>query len=190
MRKSTLLIAVLAATALLSGCGGSQSSTVTNSAADVSSISSAESMDEQTTVSSSEEQSTVSSATDISEVLSTVDDASAVSSADEVSSENSDISYIAVLPDIAKAFPDGTITTIDGDGGDRYCVSVAGYKDGEYEKFVEDCKAKGFTTIQAEVNNDTVKTFKAVSSDEQFYISLQLLEEQKSLNITCGKHKN
>ena len=103
---------------------------------------------------------------------------------------NSDISYVAILPDIAKAFPDGTITTIDGDGGDMYCVSVTGYNDGEYEKFVEDCKAKGFTTIQAETNNETVKTFKALSENEQFYISLQLLEEQKSLSITCGKHKN
>ena len=181
MRKSTLLIAVLATTALLSGCGGSQSSTATNSAADASSISSAESMNNQTTV---------SSANGVSEVSSAVDDTSVVSSVDEVSSVNSDISYVAILPDIAKAFPDGTITTIDGDGGDMYCVSVTGYNNGEYEKFVEDCKAKGFTTIQAETNNETVKTFKALSENEQFYISLQLLEEQKSLSITCGKHKN
>lgn len=107
------------------------------------------------------------------------------------SSATDDISYAAMLPSIEETFTDGEIKVIIGDGGSVYCVQVTGYKDGEYEQYVEDCKAKGFTDVQFDINEDSNNSFEALTEDGEYYVSLQLLKDERQvLTISCGTRKN
>lgn len=113
-------------------------------------------------------------------------------SASAVNSESpeSDISYVAMLPSVEETFPDGEVTVIDGDGGSGYCVQVTGYKDGEYDKYVEGCKSKGFTDVRFDINEDSNSSFEARTEDGKYYVSLQLLKDERQvLTITCGTRK-
>lgn len=101
----------------------------------------------------------------------------------------SDISYVAMLPSIEDSFPDGKVNVIISDGGSDYCVQVTGYKDGEYEKYVEGCKAKGFADVLCDIYEDSNNSFEAYTEDGKYYVSLQLLKDERQvLTISCGKH--
>lgn len=118
--------------------------------------------------------------------VSTVEESSVVESTSVV---ESGISYATMIPSVEDAFPDGEVTKIS-DGETMYCVSVTGYKDGEYEKYVDGCKAAGFNDVQFDITTDSNRKFEARSEDGKFYVSLQLLEDEQKLNITCGKRRN
>lgn len=121
--------------------------------------------------------------------VSTVEESSVVESTSEKSVVESDISYATRIPSVEDAFPDGEVTKIS-DGETMYCVSVTGYKDGEYEKYVEECKTAGFTDVRFDITTDSNRKFEARSEDGKFYVSLQLLVDERKLNITCGKRRN
>ncbi len=118
--------------------------------------------------------------------VSTIEGSSVVESTSVV---ESDISYATMIPSVEDAFPNGEVTKIS-DGETMYCVSVTGYKDGEYEKYIEECKTMGFTDVQFDIATDSNRKFEARSKDGKFYVSLQLLEDEQKLNITCGKRRN
>lgn len=97
-------------------------------------------------------------------------------------------SCVSMLPSIDEGFPDGEITTIISDSADEYCVQLKGYKDGEYEKYIESCKAKGFTDVLCDSYEDTTNDFEAYTEDGKYYASLQLYKGDKQvLTISCGK---
>lgn len=107
------------------------------------------------------------------------------------STATGDISYAAMLPSIEDTFPDGRVDVIISDGGSSYCVQVTGYKDGEYEKYVEGCKAKGFTDVRFDINESNNSSFEARTEDGKYYVSLQLLKDERQvLTITCGARTN
>ncbi len=116
-----------------------------------------------------------------------------------ISSENNpsepvltdDISYAAMLPDPSAIFPNGKITIIDDDGGSAYTFQVTEYSDGEYEQFRDACKKMGFSDIQFDIVTDTNNKFEARSEDGKYYVSLQLLKDERAvLNVTCAKRRN
>lgn len=111
-------------------------------------------------------------------------------SATDSESSEGDVSYVAMLPSIEETFPDGEVTVIDSDGGSGYCVQVTGYKDGEYDKYIAGCKSKGFTDVRFDINEDSNSSFEARTEDGKYYVSLQLLKDERQvLTITCGTRK-
>lgn len=112
----------------------------------------------------------------------------AESTADEENSEVK-VSYKDMLPDIQSAFPNGTVEVIRSGMYDNFFLAqVKGYTENEYDAYVEACKSKGFTDVQFDIHEDADNTFEARTADGKFYVSLQLLKDERAvLSITCGE---
>lgn len=116
------------------------------------------------------------------------------SSAESTAKEdNSDVkvSYKEMLPDIQSAFPNGTVEVIRSGMYDNFFLAeVKGYKESEYDAYLEACKAKGFTDVQFDIHEDADNTFEARTADGKFYVSLQLLKDERAvLSIVCGERE-
>lgn len=115
-------------------------------------------------------------------------DSVAESIADEESSEVK-VLYKDMLPDIQSAFSNGTVEVIRSGMYDNFFLAqVKGYTESEYDAYVEACRSKGFTDVQFDIHEDTDNTFEARTADGKFYVSLQLLKDERAvLSITCGE---
>lgn len=115
-------------------------------------------------------------------------DSVAESIADEESSEVK-VLYKDMLPDIQSAFSNGTVEVIRSGMYDNFFLAqVKGYTESEYDAYVEACRSKGFTDVQFDIYEDTDNTFEARTADGKFYVSLQLLKDERAvLSITCGE---
>lgn len=111
------------------------------------------------------------------------DDKSA-ESVPESADDSSEVSLAGMLPDAAAIFEEATFNVVN-DGEKMYCFMVDGYKDGEYEKYVEACK-EIFTDVKFDIYTDSNNKFEAKTEDGKYYISVQLIFEQNSFTVTCG----
>lgn len=116
------------------------------------------------------------------------------SQAESVAKEKSsgtNVSYKEMLPDIQSAFPDGTVEIIRSGMYDNFFLAeVKGYKESEYDAYLDACKAKGFTDVQFDIHEDADNTFEARTADGKFYVSLQLLKDERAvLSIICGERE-
>ena len=102
---------------------------------------------------------------------------------DERSNEAS-VSLADMLPDASAIFEGATFNVIS-DGAKLYCFTVDGYEDGDYEKYVDECK-KTFTDVKFDIYTDSNNKFEAKTEDGKYYVSVQLIFEQHSFTVTCG----
>ena len=111
------------------------------------------------------------------------DGASVGGNSDEGSNEAS-VSLADMLPDASAIFEEATFNVIS-DGAKLYCFTVDGYEDGDYEKYVDECK-KTFTDVKFDIYTDSNNKFEAKTEDGKYYVSVQLIFEQQSFTVTCG----
>lgn len=163
MRKTSLLAMVCLAAVMLTACGKREGASVSAGG------------------SQAESSSTIKANSQTSWSV-------AESTADEGSSEVK-VSYKDMLPDIQSAFSNGTVEVIRSGMYDNFFLAqVKGYTESEYDAYVEACKSKGFTDVQFDIHEDTDNTFEARTADGKFYVSLQLLKDERAvLSITCGE---
>ena len=126
---------------------------------------------------------TSSSVTDVVSVSGAADGTSVGGNSDEESGEAS-VSLADMLPDASAIFEDATFNVIS-DGAKLYCFMVDGYKDGDYEKYVDECK-KTFTDVKFDIYTDSNNNFEAKTEDGKYYVSVQVIFEQQSFTVTCG----
>lgn len=126
---------------------------------------------------------TSSSGTDTVSDSSAADGASVGDITDERSNEAS-VSLADMLPDASAIFEGATFNVIS-DGTKLYCFTVDGYEDGDYEKYVDECK-KTFTDVKFDIYTDSNNKFEAKTEDGKYYVSVQLIFEQHSFTVTCG----
>lgn len=111
------------------------------------------------------------------------DDKSA-ESVPESTDDSSAVSLAGMLPDASAIFEEATFNVVS-DGEKMYCFMVNGYKDGEYDKYVEACK-EIFTDVKFDTYTDSNNKFEAKTEDGKYYVSVQLIFEQNSFTVTCG----
>lgn len=170
--KKMIFAAVLASLLMCAGCSVEENSIITSTA------SNADNFGER-----SDEGKSVSDKTDDPSFN------SSAKSSDEASTESSEetsakASLSDMLPDAASIFEDASFNTVS-DGEKMYCFMVEGYKDGEYEKYVEECK-KIFTDVKFDSYTDSNNKFEARTEDGKYYVSVQLIFDQNSFTVTCG----
>lgn len=138
------------------------------------------------------ENNTSSSVTDVVSGSGAADGASESNAADGTSvggnsDEGSDEAWFSLadmLPDASAIFEGATLNVIS-DGAKLYCFTVDGYEDGDYEKYVDECK-KTFTDVKFDIYTDSNNKFEAKTEDGKYYVSVQLIFEQHSFTVTCG----
>ncbi len=108
----------------------------------------------------------------------------AADSASEVTDSSAEVSLAGMLPDASAIFEEATFDVVS-DGEKIYCFTVDGYKDGEYDKYVEACKDI-FTDVKFDTHTDSNNKFEAKTEDGKYYVSVQLIFEQNSFTVTCG----
>lgn len=96
-----------------------------------------------------------------------------------------DICYADLLPVTKDYFKNGKETNIVPDGGDLYSFRIEDYQDGEYEAYVEACKALGFDDIIYEGENQGGKMFFANSNDGKYYLEVMLGNQIEAIDVTC-----
>lgn len=157
--KKVILAMVMVFVLMCAGCANSSESGA-NSAADISSDKVTDSVvaDEGTDDKSSDS------------VAEAVDESTAVSLAD-------------MLPDASAIFEGATFNVVS-DGEKMYCFTVDGYKDSEYDKYVEACKEL-FPDVKFDTRTDSNNMFEAKTEDGKYYVSVQLIFDQNAFTVTC-----
>lgn len=93
-----------------------------------------------------------------------------------------------IIPDIKSYFPNAEIVIHPGDDVEKdYFVTVKGYQDDEYDKYIEACKRGKFTEVECEGYEEQSNYFEALTSDGQYLIDIQLYKEKQSIYINCYK---
>lgn len=169
MRKTILLAMACLAAVMLTACGKSEGASAPVGG------------------SSAESSSTVEASSQVSEPA--AESVTSAQSGDGGESSEVKVSYKDMLPDIQSAFPNGTVDVIRSGMYDNFFLAqVKGYTESEYDAYVEACKGKGFTDVQFDIHEDADNTFEARTTDGKFYVSLQLLKDERAvLSITCGE---
>lgn len=95
------------------------------------------------------------------------------------------------FPDVKSFFPDATIYWRTGNPKTEYFVTVTDYSDGEYAKYIEACKAKGYTDVNFEYVTERGAGFQAFSEDGHYLVNIQLYKENEKdeIYIGCYKHE-
>ena len=96
-----------------------------------------------------------------------------------------------MVPDVKSAFADATVYWNTGNPETEYFATVTGYKDGEYDRYIEACKAQGYTDISYEYESDKGAGFEAFSKDGHYLVTIQLYKQGgvDKINIACYKHE-
>lgn len=97
----------------------------------------------------------------------------------------------SMVPDVKSVFTEATIYWNTGNPETEYFATVNGYKDGEYDKYIEDCKAQGYTDVNYEYGGDDGCGFEAFHENGHYLVSIQLYKDDKKdyIFIGCYKHE-
>lgn len=96
-----------------------------------------------------------------------------------------DVLYAGMIPDPKATFADGEVFVTDGDGGTAYIFEVTGYKDGEYETYISQCKEMGFKDVYFETSED----FGAYSEDGDYWVQLSVDADKSIIYVICQTSK-
>ena len=97
----------------------------------------------------------------------------------------------SMVPDVKSAFADATVYWHTGNPETEYFATVTGYKDGEYDRYIEACKAQGYTDVSYEYESEKGAGFEAFSEDGHYLVTIQLYKQGDvdKINIACYKHE-
>ncbi len=97
----------------------------------------------------------------------------------------------SMVPDVKSSFADATVYWHTGNPETEYFATVTGYKDGEYNKYIEACKAQGYTDVSYEYESEKGAGFEAFSEDGHYLVTIQLYKQGDvdKINIACYKHE-
>lgn len=97
----------------------------------------------------------------------------------------------SMVPDVKSVFTEATIYWNTGNPETEYFVTVNGYKDGEYDKYIDACKAQGYTDVNYEYGGDDGCGFEAFHENGHYLVSIQLYKDDKKdyIFIGCYKHE-
>lgn len=101
-----------------------------------------------------------------------------------VSKEVETVKCEELIPNPKEIFTEGSVTTVNSN--DKQCYyRVTGYKDGEYETLIEECKKMGFTNIKFDGENKGGRVFMAYTEDKEYYLEVFYGYETKAIDIIC-----
>lgn len=97
----------------------------------------------------------------------------------------------SMFPDVKSIFAEATVYWHTGNPETEYFATVKGYGDGEYDRYIEACKAKGYTDVNYEYVSENGAGFEAFSEDGHYLITIQLYKQGDvdKINIGCYKHE-
>lgn len=97
----------------------------------------------------------------------------------------------SMFPDVKSIFAEATVYWHTGNPETEYFATVKGYGDGEYDRYIEACKAKGYTDVNYEYVSENGAGFEAFSEDGHYLVSIQLYKEngEDEIYIGCYKHE-
>lgn len=97
----------------------------------------------------------------------------------------------SMIPNVKSVFTEATIYWNTGNPETEYFVTVNGYKEGEYDKYIEACKAQGYTDVNYEYGGDNGCGFEAFHENGHYLVDIQLYKDDKKdyIFIGCYKHE-
>ena len=104
---------------------------------------------------------------------------------EHVTSETLDVEYARLIPNPKEVFSDCEVSIIDADGGKQYAFRVENYKEGEYEKYIEQCKSMGFDNVHYEGENDGGKMYFAYTPEKDYYLQITYGYDIEAIDVIC-----
>lgn len=98
--------------------------------------------------------------------------------------------YANLLPDNLTVFGSDDILILDEDDGDYYIFEVENVTSDQYDRYVAECKNKGFQTIRYEDLDSMGGYFGAYTVDGKYWVELFWDVETGKLNVCCNRSQH